>query len=147
MADRSRLALRRIKSGRRRRLFFERLEDRRLLSLTHLYTFNDGLTNDWIGSAHATALNGATVVDGQLVLNNVGITSGQTTQVQHARLGPNILGDGDATVQVWFTSIAPANWARVFDIGSQASGVGTSYLAFTPQSSFNDTRAIFLASG
>ena len=38
--------------GAERRLFFERLEDRRLLSLTHLYTFNDGSANDWIGSAH-----------------------------------------------------------------------------------------------
>lgn len=39
---RSDVALRR----ERRHLRFERLEDRRLLSLSHLYTFNDGLAND-----------------------------------------------------------------------------------------------------
>ena len=70
-----------------RRLLFERLEDRHLLSLSHLYTFNDGLANDWIGSAHATLFNGATVVGGQFVLANDGVTSGQTSIVQYARLG------------------------------------------------------------
>ena len=44
---------------RSRRLQCERLEERRMLSLTHLYTFNDGLANDWIGSAHGTLFNGA----------------------------------------------------------------------------------------
>ena len=126
----------------RRRLHFERLEDRRLLSLSHLYTFNDGLANDWIGSAHGTILNGAIVTGGQLVLANDGVTSGQTTVVQHARLGANILPTGDATVEVWFTATDAADWARAFDVGNQAGGVGDSYLAFTPQSGFGDSRAL-----
>ncbi len=128
--------------GERRRLHFERLEDRRLLSLSHLYTFNDGLANDWIGSAHGTIFNGATITGGQLVLANDGVTSGQTTVVQHARLGANILPTGDATVAVWFTATDAANWARVFDVGNQAAGVGDSYLTFTPQSGFEDSRAM-----
>src|SRR5262245_17322670 len=107
MADLGRFVFRRRFHHERRALYFERLEDRRLLSLTHLYTFNnDGLANDWIGSAHATLLNGATVAGGQLVLNNVGITSGQTSLVQHARLGANVLAAGDATVEAWFTTNA-----------------------------------------
>jgi rhamnogalacturonan endolyase len=126
----------------RRRLHFERLEDRRLLSLSHLYTFNDGLANDWIGTAHGTLFNGATVAGGQLVLANNGVTSGQAAVVQYARLGANILSGGDATVEIWFTATDAANWARVFDVGNQAAGVGDSYLAFTPQSSFDDSRAM-----
>lgn len=131
----------------RRRLAFERLEDRRLLSLTHLYTFNDGLANDWIGSAHGALLNDATVQAGQLVLANQGVTSGQVTAVQHAKLGANLLPAGSATVEAWFTTSDTADWARVFDIGSQLSGNGDSYLFFTPHSAFGDARSALRPSG
>jgi rhamnogalacturonan endolyase len=141
MAEHMRWRARRARD--RRSLTFERLEDRSLLSLTHLYTFNDGLANDWIGSAHATLLNGATVANGQLVLSNTGITSGQTTLVQHARLAANVLGNSDATISIWFTAaVDQGDWARIIDIGNQASGNGDSYFAFTPQSALGDTRAL-----
>lgn len=133
--------------GRKRRLSFERLEERRLLSLTHLYTFNDGLANDWIGSAHGALVNGATVQDGQLVLANQGVTSGQTTAVQHARLGANLLSAGDATVEVWFTTSDASDWPRVFDIGSQLAGSGESYLFYTPHSAAGDGRAVLRPAG
>jgi rhamnogalacturonan endolyase len=125
-----------------RRLHFERLEDRRLLSLSHLYTFNDGLANDWIGSAHGALVNGATVVGGQLVLANDGVTSGQTGVVQYLQLGADVLSSGDATIEVWFTAAVAADWARVVDIGNQAAGEGDSYLAFTPHSGLDDSRAL-----
>jgi rhamnogalacturonan endolyase len=130
-----------------RRLHFERLEDRRLLSLSHLYTFNDGLANDWIGSAHGTFVNGATAVGGQLVLANDGVTSGESGVVQYAQFGANVLSSGDATVEVWFITANAAEWARVFDIGNQAGGAGDSYLAFTPHSAFDDSRALLRPSG
>src|SRR3954464_6324336 len=86
-----------------RKLFFERLEDRALLSLTHLYTFNDGSVNDWVGNAHGALVNGATVVSGQLTLSNTGVTSGQNSTIQYAKLPANVLSSADTTVEVWFT--------------------------------------------
>ena len=130
-----------------RKLFFERLEDRRLLSLSHLYTFNDGLANDWIGSAHGTLFNGATATGGQLVLSNVGVTSGQTSTVEYMRLPANVLESGDATIEVWFTATDAPDWARVFDIGNQIGGNGDSYLFFSPQSGPDDSRAVLHPSG
>ncbi len=147
MAVRAGLHASALKRRPARRLSFERLEDRRLLSLTHLYTFNDGLANDWIGSAHGTLFNGAVATGGQLVLSNVGVTSGQTSVVQHVRLPANVLGSGDATVEVWYTAANSPNWARVFDIGNQSGANGDSYLFFSPQSSFDDSRAVLHPSG
>lgn len=147
MAVRSRVRDRGRRGERSRRLQCERLEERRMLSLTHLYTFNDGLANDWIGSAHGTLFNGASIAGGQLVLANDGVTSGQTAVVQYARLGANLLGSGDATIAVWFTTTNASNWSRVIDVGSQVGTSGDSYLAFTPQSEFDDSRALLRPSG
>jgi rhamnogalacturonan endolyase len=117
--------------GERRHLRFEQLEDRRLLSLSHLYTFNDGLANDWIGSAHATLFNGATIAGGQLILANGNLTSG-AAGVQHARLGTNALPSGDATIAVWFTANNLPAGARLFDIGTQFAGAGEANIALVP---------------
>src|SRR5438874_11353520 len=133
--------------GRARKQFFGRLEDRALLSLTPLYTFNDGSANDWIGNAHGTLVNGATVVNGQLTLANTGITSGQSSTVQYAKLPANVLSSTDATIEAWFTTSASANWARVFDIGNQSGSSGDSYLFFTPHSAVNDSRGVLRPSG
>src|SRR5262245_49943895 len=130
-----------------RQLWFEALEDRRLLSLTHLYTFNDGLANDWIGSAHADLFNGAAVSGGQLLLANAGVTSGQTWTVQYARLPANVLGSGDATVETWFTTNSPASMSTVFDVGNQSGGTADSYLSLTPFSSIGDSRGALRPSG
>src|SRR5262245_11700115 len=59
-----------------RRPFFERLEARQMLSLTHLYTFNNGTANDSIGSAHATLVHGASILSGWLTLRNISVDSG-----------------------------------------------------------------------
>lgn len=147
MAVRSRFRGSGRRGDRSRRLQCERLEERRMLSLTHLYTFNDGLANDWIGSAHGTLFNGASIAGGQLVLANDGVTSGQTSVVRYARLGANLLGSGDATVAVWFTATNASNWARVIDVGNQVGASGDSYLSFTPQSEFDDSRALLRPSG
>jgi hypothetical protein len=127
----------------RRRLSFEKLEQRALLSLSHLYTFNDGSANDWIGAAHGSLLNGATVVDGQLALNNIGVTSGQASMIEYSRLPAGLLPTGrDATIEVWYTAAESAAWARVLDIGTQSAGSGDSYLFFTPRSQADDSQAV-----
>ncbi|MCA9240927.1 MAG: hypothetical protein KDA37_12040, partial [Planctomycetales bacterium] len=120
-------------AGRCRALGFEPLENREMLSLTHLYTFNDGTADDSVGVAHGTLLNGASVVQGGLALYNTGVTSGQSSQVQHAQLPAGLLPDGDATVMVWYVAPEAAGWSRVFDIGSQSGGSGTTYLFLTPE--------------
>jgi Concanavalin A-like lectin/glucanases superfamily/Rhamnogalacturonan I lyases beta-sheet domain len=131
-----------------RRLRFEPLEERRLLSLTHLYTFNDGSANDWIGSAHGALTNGAAIVDGQLTLANSGVTSGQSASVQHVRLPAGVLPpSGDVTIEAWFTTSDAASWARVFDFGEQLIGSGNSYFFFTAQSGQGDSRAALRPAG
>ncbi len=133
---------------RQRRLGVERLEARQLLALTHLYTFNDGLANDWVGNAHGTLVNGATVVAGQLVLANTGVTSGQTSVVQHVKLPAGVLpAAGSFTIEAWYATADAANWARVFDVGDQAGASGNSYVFFTPQSAAGDSRAAVRPAG
>ena len=124
-----------------RKLGFEPLETRALLSLTHLYTFNDGTANDSVGSAHGTLMNGATVLDQQLALQNTGITSGQAGTVQHVQLPTNILSGTEATVEVWYAAADSSNWSRVFDFGNQTGGNGDTYLFYTQQSGAGDSRA------
>lgn len=133
--------------ARSRWLSFERLESRNLLSLTHLYTFNDGSANDWIGNAHGTLVNGASVVNGQLMLANTGAMSGQSSTIQYAKLPANVLSSSDATIEAWYTATYAASWARVFDIGSQIGGSGESYLFFTPHSGSNESRGALRPSG
>lgn len=126
-------------------LLLEALEARTLLSLTHLYTFNNGTANDSVGTAHGTLWNGAVVSNGRLQLQNAGLTSGSAT-VQHARLPNGILpASGSATIEVFYTThSATPNWMRVFDFGNGTTG---SHLFYTPKSSANDARAGFTPAG
>ncbi|WP_197528907.1 LamG-like jellyroll fold domain-containing protein [Aeoliella mucimassa] len=128
-------------------LGFEPLENRNLLSLTNLYTFNDGTASDSVGGADGTLRNGASVVDGQLYLQNTGVTSGQSTTVEYVQLPAELLTTADATIEVWYTAFDSSNWSRVFDFGNQSGSNGDSYLFFTPQSGSGDSRAVFHASG
>jgi rhamnogalacturonan endolyase len=136
-------------AGRRgRTLSLERLEPRQLLALTHLYTFNDGLPNDWIGNAHGTLFNGAAASAGQLVLANAGVTSGQTGVVQYMKLPAGLLpATGAFSIEAWYTTTNAADWSRVFDVGDQTGADGNSYVFFSPQSGFDDSRAVIHAAG
>ncbi len=133
-----------IKRGRRKTWtpfhHLERLEPRRLLSLTHLYTFNDGTANDGVGTVNGTLYNGAAVSNGRLQLQNAGITSGGT--VQYARLMGTLLpASGSATIYAWYyTDSSTPNAMRVFDFGNGPTG---SYVSYTPKSSSNNARAYF----
>ena len=65
------------------RLIFERLESRALLSLTHLYTFNNGTASDSVGGANGTLFNGAAIVEGWLNLQNGGGLGAKPQQRPH----------------------------------------------------------------
>ncbi len=121
----------------------EVLEPRRHLSLTHQYTFNDGTANDSVGNAHGTLFNGATIHSGRLVLQNAGVTSGNGSAVQYARLPNGILpASGAASIEAWYTTFsATPNWMRVFDFGDQNGTNGRTYLFYTPKSSAGTARA------
>ncbi|TWT94017.1 Glycosyl hydrolase catalytic core [Botrimarina colliarenosi] len=115
-----------------------------MLSLTHHYTFNDGDAADVVGGSHGVLRNGAIVVDGAVLLQNTGVTSGQASDVQYVELPSDLLADeGSATLEVWYTSGGLPNWARVFDFGEEAGDSDESYLFFTPQSGSNDSRAVY----
>src|SRR6476620_7503953 len=119
---------------------FERLESRWLLSLTHLYTFNNGTANDSIGGANGILVHGAQIIDGWLTLNNFVSADPVTPSLrknlasndpaaQYAQLPSGVLpSSGSATIEAWYTSSsAMPNWSRVFDFGDQVSGSGNSY--------------------
>lgn len=133
-------------NSRSRKLSIEKLEDRALLSLTHWYTFNDGTASDLLGGANGTLTNGASIVAGQLLLQNTGQSSGSGS-AQHVVLPADVLPSDDATFEVWYTATNSSNAARVFDIGNQNGAVGDSSLYFTLQTSANDSRAVLRPSG
>jgi hypothetical protein len=130
-----------------RRLHFESLETRALLSLTHLYPFNDGTAADWIGDADGALINGAHVVNGEVMLVNSGVTSGQSSVIQYAQLPASVLPAGNATIEVWYTVTRASNWSRVFDFGNPNGDGGDSYLFFTPLSGSSDSRVVLKPSG
>lgn len=130
-----------------RSLTFETLEGRALLSLTHLYTFNDGTANDSVGTAHGTLRNGAQVLDQKLALQNTGVLSGDSANIQHVQLPADVLTGTSATIEVWYAAANSANWSRVFDFGDQSGGSGDSFLFFTQQSGAGDSRTALRTSG
>lgn len=133
---------------RSRQLSFEPLESRQLLALTHWYTFNAGTGEDLVGTEDLGIINGATIQNGQVVLSNAGISSGQASQVQFINMPATALPtSGALTVVTWFTTSDAANWTRVFDFGNRVGNNGDSYLFFSPQSGFNDSRLVLSPGG
>ncbi|TWT90854.1 Rhamnogalacturonan endolyase YesW precursor [Pseudobythopirellula maris] len=134
-----------------RRLHVETLEPRRVLSLTHWYTFNDGTGDDLVGSADMTLENGVGVINGQAVLYNNGADSGDASEVQYLSLPTNALpASGSFTVEVWFTTAindSSTTWSRVFDFGSQNGSNGDSYFFFTANSGGSDSRLALSTGG
>ncbi len=118
----------------------ERLEERRMLTLIHAWTFNDGTANDSVGGAHGALRNAATIVDGWLTLQNGGsITNvgSSAATAQHVELPAGVLPtSGSATIHVWYTSSSSIqNDTRLFDFGSRVGASADSSLYLTPRSS------------
>lgn len=112
-------------------------------SAIHLYTFNDGTVSgttvtDLIGGADGTLVNGATVVDGQLVLaDNSGATG---ANVQYMQMPTDVVPQGSRalTAELWFTASASSPiWGRGFDLGSGDQN----YMFFTPVNDTSGSRA------
>ena len=126
------------------KLAFEQLESRAMLSLTHLYTFNNGTANDSVGGANGTLLHGATIANGWLNLQNGGGVTSGSASAQYLQLPAGVLPtSGSATIEVWHTtsSVMP-NSSKIFAFGDQSAGTGNSYLYYTPRSGTNDSRAV-----
>ena len=143
------MALSGFKGTKSKQLRCEQLEARRMLSLTHWYTFNDGTGTDLVGSSDLTLMNGAQVHAGKAVLINDGITSGQSTTVQYLNMNPSALPtSGDATIEVWFNTAGESDdYTRLFDFGNKSGSNGNSYLFYTPQSSSDDSRLVLSSGG
>ena len=92
--------------------------------LMHRWSFTSDYT-DAKGTADGTASgSGVSISNGKAVLsggNNAG----------YVNLGTGVLGDGDATLEVWFEKLAnPASWACAFSYGVDGSNkfyVNTAY--------------------
>jgi hypothetical protein len=107
--------------------------------LVHKFNFNDGTVNDSIGGITGTTKNGASVISGQLYLNNVG-----SVGREHAVLGPYVVPPKNATIVAWFNTASGLSFrSRVFDFGSDI----TSYWYFSPSGAGGQAQAGLLTEG
>lgn len=118
----------------------ERLEERRMLTLVHAWTFNDGTANDSVGGAHGVLRNAATIVNGWLTLQNGGSVTNvgsSAATAQHLELPAGVLpSTGSATIHVWYTTSSSVQTeTRLFDFGSRVAGAADTSLYLTPRSS------------
>jgi hypothetical protein len=98
----------------------------------HQYTFEDGIANDSIGSAHGTLIGDAAVVGGALVLDGDGDWMSMPGEV----IAMNTYSE--VTVETWFTSVAGGNtgFHMLAAFGEEGTGANTGfgykYLFITP---------------
>ena len=111
-------------------------------SLTHRYSFNDGTTNDSVGSANGSLINGATVSGGQLVFSpttNNGTNANAATG-QYLSLPSNILQTRAFTLETWVTWRGGNAWQRILDFGTQTTNAdgstgGSQFIILVPANS------------
>jgi len=96
-------------------------------ALAHRYSFTN---NAWdsIGMAHGALCGGAVATNGALVLN--GSAGGYVSLP-----GGLLSGSAAATIEFWAAFGTNGNWARVFDFGTNAGGLGQNFIFFTPHNS------------
>ncbi len=97
-------------------------------SLAHRYSFSTNAPSagwDSIGMAHGQLNGSATVTNN--VLQLTGASGGYLNLP-----GGLVSGSSATTVEFWATFGANTSWARVFDFGNIANGLGSQYLFFTP---------------
>lgn len=102
------------------------------VTLKHRYSFNEGgVARDSIGGKDGALVGGASVSEGQLVLDGAD---------GYADLPNGILsGLGqDGTIEMWITHQSAAIWTRIMDFGvsdqgEDASGNGVDYIFLTPR--------------
>lgn len=122
--------------------------------LTNKYTFNDGTANDSIGGQNGTLVDNtgiALYVAGAIDLsaNTTGsnqdfslpTTVGAFVDLPNGVISSAVGGDGQMSLEIWFTVSQNKTWAEVYSFGTSNNGEGTSvggsasdYLALIPQS-------------
>jgi hypothetical protein len=89
-------------------------------TLTHRYSFNGLDAADSVGTVNGVLVNGASVSDGKLVLDNDGVNSSPATG-QYVNLPENILKTRNFTLETWFTYDGGNPWQRILDISTSAA--------------------------
>jgi hypothetical protein len=107
------------------KLDLKRLE--RVENLTHIWTFEDGTTKDGIGTADGVLRQGATIVDGDLVMSDTG---------QYMEMPGDVISINsysEVSVAAWFTSgkLANPSYTMLYYFGGDANGVGGDGFFFT----------------
>jgi len=106
-------------------------------NLTHIWTFEDGTTNDGVGAAHGVLMQGATVDGGDLYLAD----TGQYMEMSGAVIFLNSYTE--VTIAAWFTSgyLANAGWSMLWYFGGQEGCVGGGGMFFTAARADDKCRA------
>src|SRR5690348_15889891 len=92
-------------------------------ALTHRYSINDGTSDDAVGGANGSLINGATVSGGQLVFSptaNNGTNANAATG-QYMSLPSNILQTRAFTLETWVTWRGGNAWQRILDFCTQTT--------------------------
>jgi len=106
-------------------------------NLTHLYTFDDGTTDDSVGGANGTLVGGAAVVDGALV------TTAQDQWMEMPGADVAINTYEAVSIVAWFTPQAGANtgYHMICYFGDSLNGYGSNGVFYTPARGDNVSRA------
>ncbi len=110
-------------------VLIESLERRLLLSLTNLYTFNDGSFGDTAGTSNGTLQNGAAVTNGALALSNASNITSESASAQFGLLPGSLLSNSSFTIEAWYTASNLPSTAHMFDFGTSNQ---SSQLYFDP---------------
>ncbi|MEN6307139.1 MAG: LamG-like jellyroll fold domain-containing protein [Anaerohalosphaeraceae bacterium] len=102
--------------------------------------------NDSVGTSNGVLTNGATIYEGQVVLNG-----GTSWSAPCVTLPPDVLKDyTSVTIEVWYSLDGTSDWQRLFDFGDSAggeAGAGGNYIFYTPTSGGADSRFVISTGG
>ncbi|HEX7653488.1 MAG TPA: LamG-like jellyroll fold domain-containing protein, partial [Verrucomicrobiae bacterium] len=105
-----------------------------ITNLRHRYPFLTD-ASDVVGTATGTLQGGATVVNGQLILDGAAGYVSLPTGI--------VAGYSNITLEVWVTNTVAATWSRIFDIGSST----TANMFLTPQAGSGTLRYAITIAG
>jgi hypothetical protein len=106
-------------------------------NLTHSWTFDDGTTNDQVGTAHGTLMEGAIIEDGALVTADLT----QYMEMNAEDVGLNTYTE--FTCEAWYASFADMNasYTMFFYFGGLKNAMGYNGFFLTPARGDNFSRA------
>lgn len=114
-------------------------------ALVNRYSFTVD-PNDSVGTSNGVLTNGATIYEGQVVLNG-----GISWSAPCVTLPPDVLKDyTSVTIEAWYSLDGTSDWQRLFDFGDSAggeTGAGGNYIFYTPSSGGADSRFVISTGG